>query len=228
MNILIVAATGFEIAPLRQQLEQHFVKENDYHFRLKDKNVYLLITGIGMTATAFAMGRILTKENFFDAVFNVGIAGAYNRNLTIGEVVQVASERFGDLGVEEASGTFTDLFELELQEANEPPFSAGKMLNPLLDFDLLPSVEGVTVNKVSGTADTIAAMQQKYAADIETMEGAAFFYACLQANIRFFEIRAISNYVEPRNRENWNLPLAIENLNGVTWALIKSFGKTAL
>jgi len=32
-------------------------------------------------------------------------------------------------------------------------------------------------------------------------------------NIRFIQIRSISNYVEERNRENWNLDLAIRNLN---------------
>ncbi len=47
------------------------------------------------------------------------------------------------------------------------------------------------------------------------MEGAAFFYACLMTQAPFLQIRAISNYVEPRNKDNWNIPLAIDRLNEV-------------
>lgn len=223
MNILIVSATIFEIAPLTGLLEQHYEQVDKFHFRQGDKNIYILITGVGMTATAFALGSVLTNEDFIDVAFNFGIAGAYNRDLKIGDVVHVASERFGDLGVEEANGDFVDLFELGLQEREVFPFQNGQMLHPLTDFDLLPSVNGLTVNKVSGTAKRIEAITKKYHADIETMEGAGFFYGCLQAKIRFFEVRAISNYVEPRNRENWNLPLAIDNLNAVAWGLVNAY-----
>jgi futalosine hydrolase len=45
------------------------------------------------------------------------------------------------------------------------------------------------------------------------MEGAAFFYACRQMNVHGMQIRAVSNYVEKRNREAWNIGLAIKNLN---------------
>jgi futalosine hydrolase len=45
------------------------------------------------------------------------------------------------------------------------------------------------------------------------MEGAAFFYACEEANVAALQVRAISNYVEKRNKENWNMPLAVKNLN---------------
>ena len=55
------------------------------------------------------------------------------------------------------------------------------------------------------------------------MEGAAFFYACLLAKIPFLEIRSISNYVEARNRETWNLPLAINNLNQILIEILEAF-----
>ena len=223
MNILVVAATIFEIAPLTGLLEEHYEQIEKFHFRQGNKNIYILITGVGMTATAFALGSVLGNEDFIDVAFNLGIAGAYNRVLKIGDVVYVSNEQFGDIGVEEANGDFVDLFELGLQKREEFPFQNGKMVNPLTNFDLLPSVSGLTVNKVSGTSQTISAMTEKYNADIETMEGAGFFYACLQAKIRFFEIRAISNYVEPRNRANWNLPLAIDNLNAVAWGLLNAY-----
>jgi futalosine hydrolase len=55
--------------------------------------------------------------------------------------------------------------------------------------------------------------EKKFDADIETMEGAAFFYSCLQLKIPFLQIRAISNFVEPRDKSKWNIPLALENLS---------------
>ena len=45
------------------------------------------------------------------------------------------------------------------------------------------------------------------------MEGAACFMVCEKFEIPCIQIRAISNKVEKRNKENWNLDLAISNLN---------------
>jgi futalosine hydrolase len=45
------------------------------------------------------------------------------------------------------------------------------------------------------------------------MEGAAFSYVCLQEGVKFVQIRSISNYVEEREEANWDIPLAIKNLN---------------
>lgn len=219
MKILIVSATEFEIAPLHQQLKEHFTQLHPFHFQNSNLEVMLLITGVGMTATAFSLGRILSQEGTFDWVVNLGIAGAFNRDLHLGEVVQVVSEQFGDLGVEEANGQLTDMFELGLLEANGFPFQDG-FLNWNDDIQLMKPVKGLTVNKVHGFEKSIESIQKKYNADIETMEGAAFFYACLRSNVRFIQIRAISNYVESRNRENWELGLAIEKLNIAAWGIL--------
>ncbi|HRR11988.1 MAG TPA: hypothetical protein P5139_08260, partial [Tenuifilum sp.] len=47
---------------------------------------------------------------------------------------------------------------------------------------------------------------------IETMESAAVFYVCLKLGKPFFCLRAVSNYVEPRNRQNWKIDIAVQNL----------------
>ena len=54
---------------------------------------------------------------------------------------------------------------------------------------------------------------EKYHPDIETMEGAAFFYVCSREKIPFMALRAVSNIVEPRDREKWNIELALANLS---------------
>ena len=47
--------------------------------------------------------------------------------------------------------------------------------------------------------------------DLENMEGAAFFYACLQENQPFLELRAISNFVNVDNDE-WDMQGSIKSL----------------
>jgi futalosine hydrolase len=222
MKILIVSATAFEIAPLQLQLKEHFSEVQPFQYKRDDLEIFTLITGVGMTATAFALGRMLGGEITFDLVLNLGIAGAFDRNLQLGQVVQVASEQFGDLGVEEADGSFTDMFELELIQNDETIFYKNAILNPNKDISFLKEVKAITVNKVHGFSESISKIEQKYQADIESMEGAAVFYACKISEVKFLEIRAISNYVEPRNRANWNIPLAIDSLNDVAWALLNA------
>ena len=44
------------------------------------------------------------------------------------------------------------------------------------------------------------------------MEGASFLYACRMNNIACLQIRAISNRVERRNKESWDIENSLENL----------------
>lgn len=213
MRLLIVSATPFEIAPLQQYLEIHGVSEDNNLYKYENLEIKILVTGVGMTFTAYALGKFLTL-NKIDLAMNVGVAGAFSDDLKIGDVVNVIAERFGDLGAEEADGGFVDIHEMDLIPSNKFPFLHGQMNHPLsAEIAFLPKVKGLTVNKVHGSARSIKAVAKKYKMDIETMEGAAFFMVCLLEKVSFLEIRAISNYVEPRNKDNWNLPLAIEKLN---------------
>ncbi len=218
MNILIVSATQFEILPVLNHLQKHFTAspKRPLLFSNDALHIQLLITGVGLTHTAFELGNYLTLHRP-DLVINVGIAGSFRRDWALGAVVQVGSERFADVGVEEADGRFTDVFEMGLIELNTSPYINGKLYNPNTSaFAFLPIADGISVNRVHGTAASVAAIQTKYNPDIETMEGAAFFYACLSANVsNFVAIRGISNYVEARKREAWNIPAAIEQSNQV-------------
>lgn len=215
MLVTLVAATPFEIAPFQQHLTQAFEAKPNNVFKLGSLEIQILVTGVGLTHTAYALGKYLS-QNEPNLLINAGVAGAFNRGLAIGDVVHVISERFADLGVEEANGSFTNIHELGLIGMDEPPFNGGFLTNQAAQsHQFLPSVHGITVHKVHGHKDSIQAIESKYAAEVETMEGAAVFYACLLEEIPFLEIRGISNYVEPRNKDNWDLPLAINNLNDV-------------
>lgn len=224
-KILIVAATVAEIQPFLDFLQKEMTVRKSPLFSNYAFDV--LITGVGMVNTALKVSKSLVL-NDFDFALNVGIAGLLPKKLQTartppiyafekGTVVEVVSERYGDLGVELADGTFTDMFELGLIAENEQPFTEDKLLNtkPLCFFNL-PLTHGLTVQKVHGFPTSIKGIFQKYKeAQIETMEGAAFFQACLTEGVAFSEIRAISNFVEARNRENWLINEAIKRLNDV-------------
>ncbi|MEL6638950.1 MAG: futalosine hydrolase [Bacteroidota bacterium] len=219
-RILIVAATPFEIAPLQDYLREHFEQLDTQVYQKEQLQVALLVTGVGLTHTALSLGRVLQPGSTGLAI-NAGVAGAFHRDLELGQVVNVVTERFGDLGVEEADGRFTDLHQLGLLSPDAAPFQFGVLHNPTQESSFLTPVHGLSVNKVHGYPPSIAAIQQKYGSDIESMEGAAFFLACLQVGVPFLEIRAISNYVEARNRENWRLDLAIAQLNKVLIGMLE-------
>lgn len=223
MRILIVSATHFEILPLLKYLEENFDQKETLIYQKNEVVVQILITGVGLMHTAFAMAWAL-KGNNIDLVLNLGIGGALNLDYKIGEVYNIVSEQHADLGVEEADGKFTDLFELQLTDWNQTPYINGRLYNSEASaFDFLPKAKGLSVNKVHGTKESVQQLKAKYDADIESMEGAAVFYACLQAEVKFLQIRSISNYVEERNKENWNIPLAIEQLNKTATSLLDIF-----
>ena len=223
MFITIVSATPFEIEPLLSYLKDNFEEKENLLFKKEKLTIQILVTGVGIPLTAFNLGSYFTKQEP-DLAINAGVAGAFNSNYKIGDVLNVVSERFGDLGVEEADGSFTDVHELGLINPDEFPFENGVLFNPKgADYKFLDSANGLTVNKVHGNESSIGLISTKYSVDLESMEGAAFYLACLMANVDFFKVRSISNYVEPRNNENWNLPLAIENLNEVLIEMIKIY-----
>ena len=226
-KVLVVAATQFEIQPFIHFLSTEMRQKQSIVFRNYEFDV--LITGVGMVNTALKLTKRLT-QNTYDIVLNAGVAGSFmgdkktkNTPILRGAVVEVLSEQYGDLGVEEADGRFTDMFELGLIKADESPYKKGKLMNPKpLGLKALPRVSGLTVQTVHGFEPNIEAISKKYDCQIETMEGAAFFQTCLTEGVAFTQIRAISNFVEARNRENWKMQEAIQNLNEV---LIELFEK---
>ncbi len=204
MKTLLVAATEAEIAP--------FLKSDNY----KDSSIDLLISGLGITFTTFELTQHLMQKKY-DLVINVGIAGSFSQKYPIGTVVQVTEEQFADLAYE-TQEDYETFFESPFLDANTFPFKNGKLLSEIrLPFtktlNSLPKVKGITVNKVHGQAESISIVQKKFDPDVESMEGAAVFYVCKQLSIPVLQIRSVSNFVEPRNKENWNIPLAINRLN---------------
>ncbi|MBP6512715.1 MAG: futalosine hydrolase [Bacteroidia bacterium] len=208
-NLLFVCATPLEATALSKDgsLKTGFYPD------LLGTGKSLLITGVGLTATAYQLGKILSTTSFHGAV-NFGVAGALDLSIPLGTAVEVITDEFADLGAEN-NDDFISLFEMNLQNENEVPFSHGKLvpMGEWKNIGNLRKVHGASVNTVHGNVHSIANFKKRSNAQIESMEGAAFFYACKMGGVDSLQIRAISNYVEPRNREHWKLEEAIQSLS---------------
>jgi len=212
MNILITTATDIELQYITKRL-----------VGVKTHNIDFCVTGIGCTETSFAVTKKLLETNYKLAI-NAGIAGSFNENIALGDVVIVESEVFGNLGVNYLD-RFITLFDEGLIDKNKHPFSDGKLIcSHINSFNVseLKRVKGLTVDAVSGEKNQIERLKKKFCADIETMEGAAFFYVCSRLNIPFLEFRAISNRIEARDKNKWNIPLAMSNLANEIFGFLKN------
>ncbi|MFN0275419.1 MAG: futalosine hydrolase [Chitinophagales bacterium] len=206
MKVLLVAATEFE-APMNLQT--------------KNGDLDILISGPGILNTVYTM-MVQMKVKKYDFAIQAGICGAFHKNLSLGETVEVVSEEIADLGAEDDT-SFQTVFEMGLMDKNMIPYQNGKILFPENTLDSLrhlKKVHGITVNKVHGNEESIAKAIEKFQPEVESMEGAAFAYVCKMQNIPAVQVRAISNYVEKRNKANWKIELAVSNLHKVLVTLI--------
>ena len=110
-------------------------------------------------------------------------------------------------------------------DENDFPFAEG-ILNSLGNFEIeevesLIPVKAITLNTLYTDPKWIAILRDKYSPEIESMNGAAFFYVCLAEKVPFLQIRAISHFVEIRRIENWNIPSALQNLSGSLLSIIE-------
>jgi futalosine hydrolase len=208
MRVIITAATVAEWMP--SFLEMNHLYTGESH-RLK---VQFHQSGVGMLASAVAITRMV-KEDKPDLIIQAGIAGCFDASAALGKVVVIKDESLADMGVEE-DGKWKDIFDLKLEKSSYHPFERRKLPNPwLAKFNLLklPEVSAITINEISTNKERILQLVKKYDPYTESMEGAAVHYVCREANIPFIQMRAVSNYIGERNKANWKIKEAIDNLN---------------
>ncbi len=208
MNILIVAATQFEVKPLLDLLEIKYIHVGLQHSEkvFENKQIQVLITGVGMVNTAYMMGRY--SNSLYDLILNVGVCGAFDKTLEIGQLVEVTEDTLSELGAEDGDN-FITYDQLNLGGTH---IYNSYTNDEFWKINNLKKVKGITVNTVHGNNSSIEKIKKRHHPDVESMEGAAFLASCGRAK-HYTQIRAISNFVEKRDKSKWNMPLAIKNLN---------------
>ncbi len=193
MQLLVVAATELELSAVKKRLANV-------------PNVDFAATGVGMLATAYTLTKLLSQKKY-DWVFNVGIAGAFSEKMRLGEVVAVKNESIGDSGVENAEGVIAAYpKELQSDVVLNCPY-----VNEFSTLENVQQANGTTVNLL--TENEMRVAQRSGSADVETMEGAAFFYVCKKENVNFLQLRGISNRVGERDKAKWKIAEAMESVS---------------
>ena len=220
MRILITAAEEEEIITAKQAYNSLGLNHRS------NIEIEFMLTGIGTTSTTYRLTKELSSKPPYDLAINIGIAGSFSPEFPIGSVARINREFFGDLGFETFSG-FQTLFDYKILDENTHPFINGALVSPKLNIKIeeaindIPLETSVTVQTVSGLPEKKEQLIKGFTPQIESMEGAAFFYVCLLEKVPFIELRSVSNEVGERDRTKWDIPLAIESLkDGVKRLLI--------
>ena len=224
MRILIVSATTAEIDSFARETGFDMGSCGQTLFHLQAHDIDVLVTGVGMVATAARCTQALARERY-DVAVNLGVCGSFDRALPPGTVVHVVTDRIAELGAEDGD-RFLTIHDLQLLGRNEFPFRDGRLVNEAAPasaaLGALPAVDGISVNTVHGNDRSIDEVVRRFQPQVESMEGAAFMYACLVQGVRFAQVRAVSNIVERRNRDAWKLKEAIDNLGAAAVDIIRT------
>jgi futalosine hydrolase len=197
----------------------------------------LVLTGIGPVNTAHALTRAVEGARPA-AVLQFGIGGAYvPAGLAVGSLAVASEERYGDLGVLTPGGWQpADAIGIpvvpgagpgEEPRYNRFPLDAGLVRRAL---GLLQGPRGLgapgtvgrggapvevragpflTLSQVTGVRAVGDELYRRSGALCESMEGAAAAHVCALYRLPFLEVRGISNLVEDRDRERWQIAPAV-------------------
>lgn len=209
MKILLVAATKMEVQPFL----------NKKHQGDGNESIEPLISGIGIAATVYQL-TVKLLNNHYDLVIQAGIAGSFTKKIKKGEVVLVRQDAFAGPAILE-NGKFKKPF----IDENDFPFQDGHLVNTneFLKNTHLRLVNAITTDVITDEKKQNKNMRRAFAADIETMEGAALHYACLMQKVPFLQLRAISNKVGVRDKTKWKIKTAIDNLTIELNALLNDY-----
>lgn len=212
-KILITAATELEITPLLRYANEQWDLISGKSYRTGGFTIDILISGVGPVLTAYRLAQYLSQKPLPEYCIQVGVAGSYTDTIQLGELVEIRDDYFALWGTETASGDVLSVFDMQLENPNTPPFCRGHLLNPTDPLPNVKSVRGLTTSLTTGSEHMNKAIRTWADAEVETMESASFFYACLDNQIDFHAVRSISNMVAPRDKSSWDMPTAIESLH---------------
>jgi futalosine hydrolase len=217
MNVLMTAATEPEM--------QAF-----FDAQKGNSCVHCLVTGIGPVETTLSLAKILHQQPAIDCVVNFGVAGAYLDNDTpvqaeLLDLCLAEQEVLGDIGIQMADTVERFSGDLPVRDRFilDPGLlaAAGRILE---DEDILyKRGTFVTVNCASGTRQRGNQLGRQFCGLCENMEGAAVARVCEEFSLPCLEIRCVSNMVEDRNKEAWQLQKACVKAGRAAAALAAGF-----
>lgn len=229
-TLALIAPTPVESKELRHEIkptpheESKTISEGELH----GKHIVFTHCGVGKVNAAHSATLILENYNI-DLMILFGIAGAYSGG--VGDVAVAVSENYGEEGVLTNEGwkpmefTGFPLLKKEKEYYNTFPMDADSVRFALsVSKDMGFNVNSgnfVTVSQCSGTCESGGLLRKRFNGICENMEGAAVAHICTLYGVPMLEIRGISNMVETRDMEKWNIPLAVSHCNKLVSEVVK-------
>ena len=203
MNILITAATLIESQVIIDELNLKQISSTVYY---SDKyKTKLLISGVGIPSMFYSLLSIENIEEY-ELIINIGIVGAFDNSIKIGEVFNITTDYFGDTGFFDENNNFKNLYELSFNKQFHSIFKNNKLVNDSSYpkyFDKICTASSVTVNIPENNSykNTM----------LESMEGAAFMFILKQKSLNFIQLRGVSNIIGITKKKDWQFTEPIKN-----------------
>ncbi|MFO7790380.1 MAG: hypothetical protein ACQES1_00550 [Bacteroidota bacterium] len=212
-KILIIIPTYYEAREFLNKTGACKVNKNLFY--IPDLSAHILICGPGMPASMLHTIKYLNQHPPYHLLIMAGLAGSYNTNIKLCDLVCVETEKTADIGY-----IHNQKFHcLTTEDEWESYYQKGVLVNSFQTLRHETGLKNVHSNTVNITN---FAIQGKPDADIENMEGAGFFMLANEVNIPFLEIRAISNYVKERDKSKWKNTTALDNLHNYLISYLKN------
>lgn len=183
----------------------------------------IVVSGIGAVNAALATQMAILQHQP-QYVLHTGIAGAYPQSgLTIGQVVFLTASTYADLGAYDQD-TFISAADMGFEVLPAYPRylpAASDTAHLAVGLEVVSGL-ALTVEAATGSVARAELLQRRYPqACIEDMESAGVFHAALQAEVPAIAWRGVSNWVGPRDRQNWHIPESLLACQDVLHKLLK-------
>jgi len=197
--------------------------------RIGGARVVHMASGVGI-ANAARAATVLCERHRPSALLLFGIGGAYpGSGLSTGDLALAEREIYADCGVSLGDGDYGfEAMGLPLVRAgrrklfNEFPLDRGLIRRAMRHLGGARPGPFLTVCLSTGTRARALALERRFSAVCENMEGAAVAQVCAIYGLPLLELRGISNVVEDRDPSKWEKKAASENCQRGVAVLLKS------
>lgn len=220
MKIGIIAAQAEEASPILQQLDtqEEYISGNQHFYlgNLHSHEIILLKCGIGKVHATIGT-TLMINNHRPDYIINIGSAGGFARDLSIGDIIVSTEIRYHDVDLTP--------FGYEYGQAAKMPayFEADKKLLEVASECFAKLSGGKKLHQgliVSGDSFLANPDQLKFADEAfnkiyaAEMEGCAIAHVCHIFKVPFLIIRAISDIIHAdNNKETYEKALNTASIN---------------
>jgi futalosine hydrolase len=239
-GVVLLTATELEAGPLLPMLRGARSQETTggrwVRGRLGSHGMLLVVGGYDKANTAHSLTGLF-EVGRPPLLVQIGIAGAYpGAGLAVRDLIIADEEVYADTGSSLPAGGWlpTEDFGVPLFRTRDQAFfNRIPLARPVAEAARAILMEAawpeprprigvgrcLTLSCVTGAATRARALERRWKPLGESMEGAAAAHICALYGVPFLEVRAVSNLVGDRRREDWDVSGAAARAAGAAQVL---------